>query len=126
MQAESREEGFTLVEVAVAMAIFLTVMLAVLAMFNSSHRLFAKSRLLTKATNLATDKMADFRLMDLAAIARVTGESVSTVKELGFLLADSCDDQPDECGPLVIDWDALEACRNGIANRRPIHVPDVA
>jgi type II secretory pathway pseudopilin PulG len=66
--AEAGGEGFTIVEVAVAMAIFLTVMLAVLAMFDSSHRLFARSRLLTKATNLATAKMADFRLTDLAAI----------------------------------------------------------
>lgn len=68
MKARRGEEGFTIVEVAIAMAIFMTVMLAVLSMFDTSHRLFAKSRQMTKATNLATDKMADFRLTDLVAI----------------------------------------------------------
>ena len=49
------------------------------------------------------------------AVARATGESVSTIKRLGFLLAepaDSLDPNAEENGPYVIDWDALEAQRN--------------
>ena len=46
------------------------------------------------------------------AVARATGETVSTIKRLGFLLAepDDClDPESDEHGPYVIDWDELEA-----------------
>ncbi len=49
------------------------------------------------------------------AIARATGESVATVKRLGFLLADPTVDIPDpDCealGPQVLDWDEFEASR---------------
>ena len=48
------------------------------------------------------------------AVARVTGETVSTIKRLGFLLADpgdNLDPDSDEHGPYVIDWDELEAQR---------------
>lgn len=50
------------------------------------------------------------------AVARATGETVSTIKHLGFLLADPTEDlgpDHDEHGPLVIDWDALDAERYG-------------
>lgn len=48
------------------------------------------------------------------AVARATGETVSAIKRLGFLL-----DEPlphaapdaDELGPLVIDWDVLDTQR---------------
>ena len=54
------------------------------------------------------------------AVARATGETVATVKRLGFLLddpigeydeldAEVCDTEA--CGPRVIDWDVLEAQR---------------
>ena len=48
-------------------------------------------------------------------VACITGETVSTIKRLGFLLADPADildDDSDEHGPLVIDWDELEAERD--------------
>ncbi len=51
-------------------------------------------------------------------VACITGETVSTIKRLGFLLADpldpadSLDSDSDEHGPLVIDWDELEAERD--------------
>lgn len=49
------------------------------------------------------------------AVARATGESVSTIKRLGFLLADSTDPldpESDDHGPHVIDWDELHAQRH--------------
>jgi len=49
------------------------------------------------------------------AVAHATGETVSTIKQLGFLLADPIDIddlEADEVGPSVIDWDDLEAQRN--------------
>ena len=48
------------------------------------------------------------------AVAHATGETVSIVKQLGFLLADPIDSndlEADEPGPHVIDWDELEAQR---------------
>jgi hypothetical protein len=48
------------------------------------------------------------------AVARATGETVATVKRLGFLLADPQDafvlEHPhdERLGPQVIDWDELE------------------
>ena len=49
------------------------------------------------------------------AVARATGEAVSTIKRLGFLLAESTDcHDPDAevLGPCIIDWDELEAQRD--------------
>ena len=45
------------------------------------------------------------------AVSRATGESVSTIKRLGFLIAehdDPRDPDSEEFGPYVIDWDAVE------------------
>ena len=56
------------------------------------------------------------------AVARATGETVSTIKQLGFLLADPTeilDPDSDQTGPNVIDWDALELQRNETIMRRP-------
>jgi len=56
------------------------------------------------------------------AVARATGETVSTIKQLGFLLADPTDVldlDSDQTGPNVIDWDALELQRNEAIMRRP-------
>ena len=63
------------------------------------------------------------------AVASVTGESVSTIKRLGFLLADPAehvDPESVEYGPYVIDWDELEAQRfaESIGERR--HEPAAA
>lgn len=49
------------------------------------------------------------------AVARATGETVSAVKRLGFILDEpisNTDLDSDESGPLVIDWDELEAQRH--------------
>jgi hypothetical protein len=40
------------------------------------------------------------------AVSRATGESVSTIQRLGFVLADSPHEQPDHP---VLDWDATES-----------------
>ena len=48
------------------------------------------------------------------AVAHATGESLSTIKRLGFLLApevEACDPEDGELGPYVIDWDEVEAQR---------------
>jgi hypothetical protein len=63
------------------------------------------------------------------AVARATGETVSTIKRLGFLLAepgDCLDPDSDELGPYVIDWDELEAQRHEPGTRRPRYEPVVA
>ncbi len=63
------------------------------------------------------------------AVAHATGESVSTIKRLGFLLADPddlLDPESEENGPYVIVWVALEARRHNGISRRPLHEPAVA
>lgn len=49
------------------------------------------------------------------AVAHATGETVSTIKRLGFVLADFDDraeaDDSDELGPHVLDWDEIEINR---------------
>jgi len=48
------------------------------------------------------------------AVALATGESMATVKRLGFLLAgpdEAIDPTAEESGPYVIDWDELETNR---------------
>ena len=42
-------------------------------------------------------------------ISRVTGESLSTIRNRGFSLV-----EPPESEPLTVDWDELEANRVGI------------
>ena len=63
------------------------------------------------------------------AIARATGETVSTIQRLGFLLDDPTDNhdpESDENGPYVIDWDELQAWRFAENTRRPHHDPAAA
>ena len=48
------------------------------------------------------------------AVSRATGETVSTIKRLGFLIANpdlTLDPYDEDLGPYVIDWDELEAAR---------------
>jgi N-acyl-D-aspartate/D-glutamate deacylase len=46
------------------------------------------------------------------AVSRATGESVSTVRQLGFLLADADTIAPgEELDADVIDWDAFDVQR---------------
>jgi hypothetical protein len=63
------------------------------------------------------------------AVARATGETVSTIKRLGFLLdepANRVDPDAEENGPYVIDWDEQETERPERTTRRPRHEPAVA
>ena len=65
------------------------------------------------------------------AVARATGETVSTIKRLGFLIAEpnvypDPDPDSDEYGPLVIDWDELAARRCEECMGRPRHEPSAA
>ena len=48
------------------------------------------------------------------AVARATGETVSFVKHLGFVVDGPLADEPDysDVGPQVIDWDRLHAERS--------------
>ena len=45
------------------------------------------------------------------AVARATGESISTIKRLGFLIDDPDHIDPLDPGPAVVDWDELQARR---------------
>ena len=51
------------------------------------------------------------------AVSRATGESVTTIRRLGFLLSESEDAFPDPedeaLGPSGLDWDALDQRRYG-------------
>ena len=60
------------------------------------------------------------------AVAQATGESISTIKRLGFLLSDPDDyrdPESEEFGPYVIDWDELDAQRHASKRERPRHEP---
>jgi hypothetical protein len=53
------------------------------------------------------------------ALARATGESVRTIRRLGFSLLDvdfsDLDSDASELAPQIIDWDSLESDRMGLA-----------
>jgi hypothetical protein len=61
------------------------------------------------------------------AVARATGESISTIKRLGFLIDDPSTGSdhldPLDLGPAVIDWDELQARRLEPFCREPERVP---
>ncbi|HAW29143.1 MULTISPECIES: hypothetical protein [Gimesia] len=62
------------------------------------------------------------------AVALATGESMSTVKRLGFLLAEPeevIDPEAEESGPYIIDWDELEANRLNSERQGARHEPVV-
>jgi hypothetical protein len=52
-------------------------------------------------------------------LARATGESVVTIRRMGFSLFDPERDPLDlddvDCGPTMIDWDAIESQRIALA-----------
>lgn len=59
------------------------------------------------------------------AVAEATGETVTTIKRLGFLLADpdlELNPHDEDLGPYVIDWDELESA----PEREPACVPAFA
>lgn len=82
---KSGERGFTLVEVMMSMVITMTVLLAILGMFNSSFRIFAQNKRLTSATNLAYSKTADFKALTIAQIgAQVPKNDTRTVGNVQY------------------------------------------
>jgi len=103
------ETGFTLVEVMISMVITMTVLLAVLGMFNSSFRIFAQNKRLTSATNLAYSKMADFKTLTIAQILSQNPKNdTRTVNDMQFTRAwvvsnIDVDDPPDGVDDLVGD-----------------------
>ncbi|MCD0458632.1 hypothetical protein [Roseiconus lacunae] len=50
------------------------------------------------------------------SVARATGETVSTIARLGFIIADPTvpidDPHSEDLGPLVIDWDSMHEQRD--------------
>ena len=62
------------------------------------------------------------------AVALATGETIATVKRLGFLLAEpheSVDPDSETSGPLVIDWDELDNQRMITQAEGLNHVPSL-
>ena len=62
------------------------------------------------------------------AVALATGETIATVKRLGFLLAEpheSVDPDSEMSGPLVIDWDDLDNQRMITQAEGLNHVPSL-
>ncbi|WP_278465710.1 hypothetical protein [Gimesia maris] len=60
------------------------------------------------------------------AVALATGETIATVKRLGFLLAEpheTVDPDSETSGPLVIDWDELDDQRRMPQTEGLNHVP---
>ena len=60
------------------------------------------------------------------AVALATGETIATVKRLGFLLAEPherIDPDSEMSGPLVIDWDELDNQRMAPQTEGLNHVP---
>lgn len=63
------------------------------------------------------------------AVAEATGESVSTIRELGFsLVEEPSDDRDDEVcfGPNVIDWDEAEFLRAWESSGSEFYEPKAA
>ena len=63
------------------------------------------------------------------AVAKATGETVSTIKRLGFLLAapgEPLDPDSEDLGPQVIDWDQLDEQRYDETLGEPSHAPAAA
>jgi hypothetical protein len=58
------------------------------------------------------------------AVAQATGETVYSIRHLGFQLADRvnvADPEPSQRAPNVVDWDALETERHIRRTWRPYH-----
>lgn len=66
--SRAAERGFTLIETMIAMSIAIVVLLANIYLFNTAQKDFALAKSVTEATNLATNKIADFRTMTIAQI----------------------------------------------------------
>lgn len=63
------------------------------------------------------------------AVAEATGESVSTIRELGFSLAEEPSDELNDdvgFGPNVIDWDEVEFLRARVPSGSESYEPKAA
>ena len=61
-------QGFSFIEVLIAMSVSIVVLLANIYLFNTAHKDLALARSITTATNLATSRIADFRAMTIQQI----------------------------------------------------------
>jgi len=114
----SGREGSSLLEVMVAMAITLTVMMAILGMFGHAYRLYAMNKRLTVATNLAYSKLTEFKAMTVGDIkAEDPKDETRTLEGILYTLDWEVSDidvdgdsAPDMVGDLVkvnldVNWD---------------------
>lgn len=65
---QAGEQGFTLVEVMIALSISIVVLLANIYLINTTNKSNAQASAISAATNLATSKIADFRAMTIVQI----------------------------------------------------------
>ena len=104
-----REDGFTLIEVMIALAIFSIGILATWALQNGSTRGNTKARHLTSAAACAADRLE--RLVHLA----YTHADLTAGVHVPALDADGIDnnhngeiDEPGESGPLQLTWQVTD------------------
>ena len=81
--SQAAEQGFTLVEVMIALSISIVVLLANIYLLNTAHKDLARARSITAATNLATSKIADFRAQVMDASPCFTANT--TTANLGLV-----------------------------------------
>jgi len=64
------------------------------------------------------------------AVARATGESLATIRSLGFSVADpgdvSFDPEPTPAVPQVVDWDELDSDRYAVFPIRQFQLANAA
>ena len=89
------ERGFTFIEVMIAMAVSIVVLLANIYLFNTAHKNLALARSITNATNLATGRIADFRAMTIADITAAAPTVHASPNPLG--IREGTDTQCPDC-----------------------------
>ncbi|MBA2116111.1 hypothetical protein [Bremerella alba] len=63
------------------------------------------------------------------AVAQATGESISTIQRMGFILAEEHSEESDgevSFGPNVVDWDEVEFVRMQLQQELGRNVPSAA
>jgi Tfp pilus assembly protein PilV len=66
MRTRQREDGFTMIEVLIAVLLTVIAVIGIIALFMTETRAAAYSRRATEATNLATDKLEKLRTLQTA------------------------------------------------------------